>query len=395
MLNRRDFLKTFSVTPLLLQTLVRAEIETPTRYTAGNPAGFEILEIQGSYRQIGYETGKRFGSYIKQVIKKRFPWHENLMKILHTTQGRVQSQEYLRFTRTHFPHLLEELQGLADGAGLHFDAIWAICIKSELTASEKEPDGCSTITYRDENENWLFHNEDGDVAYHGKMFLLKATPPSGVSYLSLVYPGTLTGNGPSLNDHGIFQTTNYISSTAAEMGIPRYVLGRAVLEAQNLQEAADMVSLEPRAYPYHHNIGSFVEKKLLSIETTPETMQKIEPESLSCHTNHLIGEKTVHYDKQDPEYRKSSSLSRYKVIREELSRLHNQEYKPELFLNMLSSHKNAPYSPCRHPAGSVTGITLATAFVDINRGFMRLYKGQPCRAVPDKLYREYKMGNLG
>ena len=45
---------------------------------------------------------------------------------------------------------------------------------------------------------------------------------------------------------------------------------------------------------------------------------------------------------------------------------------------MLSSHKNAPFSPCRHPRGKVTGQTLGTALVDLRAGRFRLYRGNPC-----------------
>jgi hypothetical protein len=52
-----------------------------------------------------------------------------------------------------------------------------------------------------------------------------------VSYIALVYPGIITGNGPSMNSRGIVQTTNYIGSVKSEVGIPRYIIGRAILEA--------------------------------------------------------------------------------------------------------------------------------------------------------------------
>lgn len=56
--------------------------------------------------------------------------------------------------------------------------------------------------------------------------------------------------------------------------------------------------------------------------------------------------------------------------------------RPEDFLKILSSHEYAPYSPCRHPQEGVPGMTLSTAFYDIGSGGFRLYKGNPCKAVP-------------
>jgi predicted choloylglycine hydrolase len=379
MMKRRDFLKTTIITPFVFGKLTSFDVKEEAKYRVGDIKRFDFLKIKGSYRKIGYQIGQYFGDNMKKVIKRRSNWHTNLLEILRSKHGRQKSGEYLSLTKKHFPHLLEEIGGMADGAGLHFDAIWSICIKSELSAMDEEPTGCSTIFFP--QKRWLFHNEDGHMDYSGLMFILKVQPPSGVNYISLVYPGTITGNGPSLNNKGIIQTTNFIGSTESFIGIPRYILGRAVLEAKNLQEARDIVCMAPRAYPYHYNIGSFLKKKYISVETTPETCQLKEPEEIYCHTNHLLFEKTGNYEFEDLEYKKTSSMSRYEVIQKELQNPLRNNFKPEDFINILSSHLSKPYSPCRHPQGDVQGQTLGTAFIDFEEGVFRLYKGNPCEAL--------------
>jgi predicted choloylglycine hydrolase len=368
MMKRRDFLKTTLITPFVFGKLASFELKEEIRYRVGDLKSFDFLEIKGSYPQIGYQIGRYFGDNIKKVIKRRSNWHNNLLEILRTKHGRQKSEEYLSLTKKHFPHLLEEIRGMADGAGLHFEAIWSICIKSELSALDEEPMGCSTIFYPD--KLWLFHNEDGHVTYADLMFVLKVQNPSGVNYISLVYPGTLTGNGPSLNSKGIIQTTNYIGSTKSSIGIPRYILGRAVLEAKNLKEAKDIICMAPRAYPYHHNIGSFLEKKYISLETTPEAWQTEVPEEIYFHTNHLLFEKTGKYESEDLEYKQASSMSRYEVIQKGIQQLQKTDFAPEDFMNILASHSNKPYSPCRHPQGDVKGQTLGSAFFDFQKEYI-------------------------
>jgi len=218
------------------------------------------------------------------------------------------------------------------------------------------------------------------------MFVVKVSPPSGVRFISLVYPGIITGNGPSLNSRGVIQTTNYISSTKSEIGIPRYVIGRAILEANDAKEAVEIATMQPRAYPYHHHIGSMTDQSYFSVETVPEKSQVKEPKGLYFHTNHLIFEKTKAYKYQDAAYIKVSSLSRYSVIEDELKRLDISKVTSDDFLEIVSSHQNAPYSPCRHPQGSVRGLTLATAFYNLQTGMFRLYKGNPCSAVKNQPY---------
>jgi predicted choloylglycine hydrolase len=390
MMRRRDFLISGLTAPFLIQQLLAEGKDSLSYYQDTTEASFPHLEITGSYYDIGYQIGKYFGKNIETVIQRRKKWHHQLMEIQNSSEGKQKSWEYRRLTQKHFPHLLQEINGMADGSGIHFDAIWAICIKSELAAIDKEPEGCSTITFQHEGNIWLFHNEDGNMAYGDMMFLVKVNPPSGISFMSLVYPGIITGNGPSLNNRGIIQTTNYIGSTESQIGIPRYLLGRALLEAKTLDEAIDIARFEPRAYPYHHNLGSLSENKYLSLETAPGSWEVKEPTGMYCHTNHLLFAKTVTYPSEDQKYKQSSSLSRYRVIEQKLNEFADQSQKPEDFLEILSSHQNKPYSPCRHPQDEVHGLTLATAFYDFRKGAMRLYKGNPCQAVKNQRFTDLR-----
>lgn len=393
-MNRREFLISSIATPIFLKQLLANQNHGLAKYQKASEKSFEFLEVKGTYNQIGYQIGKYFGKNIEQIIKQRADWHSNLLTILKSPQGRSRSNEYLRLTEKHFPHILEEIRGMADGAGLHFDVIWAMCIKSELGALDDEPDGCSTIFTENQGQKWLFHNEDGNDAYRDVMFVLKASPPSGVTYLSLVYPGIITGNGPSLNRHGILQTTNYIGSTQSEVGLPRYILGRAVLEAKDLKEGIDIITMEHRAYPYHHNLGSLAEKRYISLETTPVAWQMEEPRSTFCHTNHLLYEKTHSYETEDLEYKQTSSLSRFKVVHEALPELPEENVIPKDFLDILASHQSAPYSPCRHPEGKVTGRTLGTAYYNFDKGLLRIFKGNPCQSLTNNWFVDFHFDAL-
>ncbi len=389
-MKRRTFLKLSAAAPFYFQSSIAGKLQGKHSFFPATVRQFDLLEIKGSYQEIGYRIGKYFGGNIKAIIRQRKEWHERLMNILATEKGRLVSGELKRLVQKYYPQYLEELTGMADGAGIAFPALWAISVKSELGALEKENPGCSTIFYHRGDKMWLFHNEDGHTAYRDRMFLVKVHPPSGVSFISLVYPGTLTGNGPSLNNRGVVQTTNYIGSTQSEIGIPRYVIGRAILEAKSLEEAGQIAMQQPRAYPYHHNLAGFTEKKYLSLETIPNAAQQFTPKGVYCHTNHLLLPLTKIYRHENQEYKNSSSMSRYTVLSEKIKNMHRgTPATPATFLEFLSSHENAPYSPCRHPRGEVKGQTLAIAFFDINRSVFRLYKGNPCRAVSRKHFQEY------
>jgi hypothetical protein len=226
--------------------------------------GYPLVDAAGSHREIGLQIGT--------AMKERITSH------LALSRQYAESRDYLEgsgadkvkkmfaLSREHFPHLIEEIDGMAEALGVPMMALFAFQCKAEISIL-KEPPGCSTIALCQDGLVILGHNEDGSDLCIGRMFLARVTPPSGVKFVAFVYPGLLPGNGPSFNDRGIVQTTNYIEPRGVPEGIPRYILGRAILEAPTLDEAVALATIEPRAFSYHHNLVSLTEGRYLSVET--------------------------------------------------------------------------------------------------------------------------------
>lgn len=368
------------------------------RFSPPTSKSFPLLEISGDYQEIGYAIGSFFKKEIQLVLTRRKSWLQKIRT--YSEKDPDQLAQHLQIqAETHYPHLMEELRGMSRGAEIPFQDLFLLNIHAEMSAklaseTRAEIPGCSTIYWNSRNRKLLFHNEDGHQAYRDLMFMVKATLPSGVTVLTLTYPGFLMGNGPSLNNHGIFQTTNFISGKHCRPGIPRYFLGRAVLEAKSLKEAIEIVTRPERAIAYHHNLGSLTENKIYSVEVTPNNHQIVEPGHLYFHTNHLILDKTK-ATPQDMEYVRSSSLPRYETISDSLQTLTlSGGVQIKNIKDILSSHSRSPYSPCRHPRGEVKGITLATALIDIHRGTLSIYRGNPCHAFPNQKVHEYSIRNL-
>ena len=357
---------------------------------------FPLLEITGKHYQIGYAIGRYFKKEIHTSFKIRKTWFKTLKSYIKKDNHQIFLSLKAK-AEAYFPHLIDELSGMAAGSGIPFDDLFLLNIKAEVSAknaSEEEPPGCSTIHLITGKQKWLFHNEDGNIAYRNLMFIVKATVPSGVTFLTLCYPGYLMGNGPSLNSHGLIQTTNFISGLNCKNGIPRYFLGRAVLEAISLDDALRIATHPDRAFAYHHNLASFSENRILSLEVTPDNYHLKEPDFIYVHTNHLILDQTKSFP-QETEYVNLSSISRYDVITNAIHKLSGvKQIGTEDIFKILSSHRNSPYSPCRHPSGDVRGITLATAVIDVSKGRMTLYKGNPCQSFRKNYFSVYSIKDL-
>lgn len=379
MINRRDFIKFVILFPNIFSNSSKKNY-------------FKFAEISGNYREIGFKIGRNFKKNINSVLEKRKSWILKLKEKLSSKEGRYFKEIFLKEIKNAFPFYIDEIEGLSDGSGIDEETIWALNLQCELEYIN-EKDGCSSIYFKDKEENYFLHNEDGNKANYNEMFLIYVKPPSGISFLSIVYPGLLPGNAPGINKIGIFQTTNYIGSTKVFEGVPRYVLSRAILEAKDLKEAKNIALYKPKAFPCHHNIGSFSEEKYISIETTPICFDIYEPDKLYIHTNHLILNNVKDYLYEEKIYREKSSISRYEVISEGIENLKGKVKFEDLFA-LLSSHKRKPFSPCRHPEGEVEGQTLCTAYYDLKKKMIIFYNGNPCQSFKNDEKVNFKFKDL-
>jgi predicted choloylglycine hydrolase len=385
-MKRREFLITASgaLVGLTLSSSVgcgRREIgELPPE---GAKSAFPFLEVSGNPYEVGLAIGRRFEGQIREGLQRRADWFNELRSFMEGDPA-SRYEPFVAAAREHFPEILEELRGWADGSGLAFEDLMVLNLKAELSTlmqiEAPESPGCSTIAFSHAGRCLLAHNEDGHGAYSDLMFLVRVSRPDKPDFLCLTYPGILSGNGPAMNEAGIVLTTNYIGGLDVRRGIPRYVISRAVLDAGSLDEAVAIVTHPERAFSFHYNLGSRSEGKILSVETSVNDAEVHEVDGLYVHTNHfrLPGMEQI---RQDEDYVATSSMSRYGVLATAADGLRDRldDVDREALIGWLSSHDRAPYSPCRHPTNDVTGATLGSAFFDIGAGDLRLYDSNPCR----------------
>ena len=381
---------------IALFSMLSCNNEINYTYTHETDKAFPVLEVEGTYYEIGYAVGSMFKNQIFSMLKNRKNWFDGLREVAGEGEGSLYEQLFDKAMQ-YYPQYIEELEGMAEGSGVPFRDIFILNIKAELGAEpfleKEEVPGCSSIYFIRSDGKFLMHNEDGHRAFTGGMFIVKATPPSGVKFIALSYPGIMIGNGPGFNSFGIVQTTNYIAAAKWEIGIPRYFLNRAVLETKTIDEAIAVVSHEDRAFAYHHNLGDFNADYLVSVEVTPYIIQQFEPKEHYYHTNHFVLSETVDFP-QEMNYVNNSSISRYEVLYEKFHYLDGDNATFKDVLPFLASHNNPPFSPCRHPQDTIQGTTLATAVFDMRRDAMMIFKGNLCESFPSGIMTEYKLSDF-
>jgi predicted choloylglycine hydrolase len=344
---------------------------------------FPIVQVRGSPAELGEALGAATRSRIATCLQRRKAWFEDL-KAFALADRAARLDAFTRAAEARHPDVMAEIRGMARGAGRELDDLLVLNFHPELAAMKAQATcgDCSTLHLVRDGAILLAHNEDDDDAYRDQMVILKASPNGKPSFVTLAYPGATPGNVPGMNGAGLVRTTNFIGAKEVKPGVPRYVIGRAVLSASTFEEAIRIATTKDGAYSFHLNLGAVKEKRLLSLEVGPggvsdrhETTNEV-----YVHTNHFVLPATRSIAQQAY----PSSQSRYEVLQRELGGLSS----PDALVRALSSHESItrPYSPCRHPEGSVRGRTVALALFDIVAGKFVLYEGNPCEGRRRDIY---------
>jgi hypothetical protein len=346
-------------------------------------ARFREVIATGSPADVGAAIGAASRDAIATCVERRRGWFEDL-RAFALADRTSRLEPFARATRERHPAVWAEVEGLARGAGLELDDVLVLNLQPELSALKAKVvcGDCSTLLLEDGRRVLIAHNEDDDDAYRDHMLLVRVRPDGAPAFVSLAYPGVIPGNVPAMTAAGIVRTTNFIGAKAVLPGVPRHVLGRAVLAARTLDEAVAVACDSAGAYSFCLHLGSTRERRLVTLEVAPggvHDAREVRAE-IGMHTNHFVLPRTRRVPQMEASVG-SSTQSRHRV----LSSLLASAPAPACatagdLVAMLSSHESVtvPYSPCRHPSGAVTGRTVALALFDLVAETFTLWEGNPC-----------------
>ncbi len=236
------------------------------------------ITVSGTPYELGFQYGQVFAADIQRNVLAIDP-----DKIL-AARGRLIEQALLA-TEAEFPTYLEELRGIAKGTKMPFSQIFA------YNCPEIRGDfyGCSSVAIQTQEELFLAHNEDGEPRQSVADVALIEFQHSNHTVTALTYLGELAGNAFGWNSYGLFFTINDLCPAAMALDrIPRHFLARAVAEQPSIDAAIALLKRIRDASGFHYYLGSMTERRLVSIETTVDTVSVEPVMGIHCHTNHYL-----------------------------------------------------------------------------------------------------------
>lgn len=352
-----------------------------------------LIRVAGTPEQCGAGYGEQAHDLVRRNVDlylRRFRDQAGLDQPAVRAAGRA----FREATRTHHPRIAQMLDGLAAGAGVVIEEIYALNARTELlygTAPDGANGGCTSVGVLGTHtaseslllgQNWDWHPDQRDA-----MVLLATRDERGQDVLVLAEAGMLAKTG--LNSAGVGVCVNMLGCDrdglprTGEPGVPYHVLLRAVLEADNLAWATRVACRSPRNASINLLVGQAgpAGGELIDLELVPGDVGWLHPAGgVLSHANHLESGIPVWDTIKDLG---GSSLFRAARARRLLAdHAEARKVSETDLIAVLRDHQGAPSAICRHvderEAPLDRSETVFSVLMDLDERRLGLAEGPPC-----------------
>lgn len=344
-----------------------------------DPQRLSLIRTRGSPHERGQQQGEsarpqilRAVASYRQVIPRttRLTWIEAVRE----------AQQFLPYGEEAFPHFIEEIRGIAAGAGVPFHEIWTLHCYEELCEVQKRMSGCTCLAVRGEHTRdghvLLAHNEDWLELDQPNVYLVHAEPDDEPAFIGMTY-GPLVPN-IGFNAEGIGVAINSVYPTDGRKGVPRILFSRAVLRASTIGQAIQACLPRSRAGGYNYLLAD-AHGELYNVETSATSHEIMYGDvGWLAHTNHYLSSRMQALEAAGSYAGSHVRLNRARrLLGAQLGRV-----TVESLQTILRDHVNYPSSVCGHREPKAPpheqDMTIASLVMDLSNQVMWAAPGPPC-----------------
>jgi isopenicillin-N N-acyltransferase-like protein len=295
-------------------------------------------------------------------------------------EGLLEARKFLPYGEETFPHFIEELRGIAEGANVSFEDVWTLNCYEGLAYCQQEVWGCTSVAVRNDQTAdghvLLGHNEDWTSVDRDNVYLVRAKPDGGPAFIGMTYGPLLVNIG--LNAEGIGVAIDSVYPTDERVGVPRILCSRAVLNAHTVGEAIRACVPKLRTGGYSYLLAD-ANGELYSVETAATTHDIVYgEEGWLAHTNHYLSPKMQVLEEPGTYAGSHVRLNRARrLLQAQMGKV-----TVEGLQALLRDHINWPDSICTHedPADLPyeRGLTLVSLVMDLTERVIWAAPGPPC-----------------
>ncbi len=346
-----------------------------------------VLDLSGTSAQIGAAHGEaqraRIRAYADEFLG--YVLREPAIPLTEQTLWAAWAPQVAANERA-APALVEEMRGIARGAGVPFERVFLLNSLLDLNAMRFFAmvgafAGCTTFAVaREKGTGRTLVGQTYDMPEFHRNYLtvLRLKPSQGPRQLVFTFAGIVGAAG--LNEAGIGLNINYLSPTDAGPGKLHSVLVRQALAGTQLADALTPVLSPPRAGGAHY-LAADRDGSVVSVETTGRRHQVFYPDGNAIgHTNHYLADWLKEVEHIRPGSI-GSSVARYGALRRFL-RERGDDLTLESLRELTRNHVSYPRSICAHGADwepeGAKGRTVAALIQVPAEGLMHLAAGCAC-----------------
>ena len=341
---------------------------------------FPIVDLRGK----PFERGRMHGSLARQRVECSLANYAKLFAFcgLGWPEAQRLGAAYRGVIGELDAGLLEEIEGIAAGAGRGVDEILALNARTEILPPKYlgDPGECTAIAVRPAASatggTLLAQNWDWVGAQREALVVLRPRD----EFATLTEAGMLAKIGFNRDGFGVCLNILRSSDDGKRPGVPVHVLLRALLGRTGVADAIAFAS--KLSFGGSSNVlCADAQGGAASLEFSPKGLRILEPESGTlCHTNHFIAPGTEGWQAA-----LADNLST--VPRLERARAHAAA-RPKLGLEdvkcLLRDESAGILSICRHPDRSLPEEaqieSVASVIMELSRGVMHVAPDIPSRA---------------
>jgi isopenicillin-N N-acyltransferase-like protein len=364
------------------------------------------IRVSGSPHERGRQYGERAGDLIQRSIDAYTAVFEFYAGMA-WDEACAQADRFIEPIEAYEARYLEEMRGIAAGAGVGLSDILALNLRTEIMfAQQADPagsdaasrDGCSSVavlprasenghTLLGQNWDWLIHARKTTV-------VLEAEQDDGPNYVTVVEAGLLAKTGMNAAGLGLVTNTLVSDRDVGAVAVPYHVCLRSLLDASSIVDGLARLQRAARSssadYLLAHADGLAV-----NVEGTPGNCADLlldgPRDGVIIHTNHFVSPR---FGGLDTGLRlMPDSFFRLQRLTDAV-RGAGAKVTSDLLQQAFADHAGHPYGVCSHPDPSAPPVdqaaTIASVVMDLDERRLWLSDGNPCETP----YRELELSDL-